>query len=219
MNSTSATATPARSAMAMPSPVTSTGLVVTAKSWPAPPVARSTLRAATSTTSPVGASARTPAQRPSRTIRSSANQRSQQRGRGVAHGHDERPLDLGAGGGAAGVDDTGEGVPTLPRQLQPAVGVAVEDRAQGDQLVDPRRALVDQHADRVEVAQPRPGGQRVGQVEVGRVGVGRRAPRPRRPGPSGCCPARARPWSARRPGGRAPRRPAPRRTALPRPSR
>ena len=41
MNSTSATATPARSAIAIPSPVACAGLVVTANSWPAPPVARS----------------------------------------------------------------------------------------------------------------------------------------------------------------------------------
>ena len=39
MNSTSATATPARSAIAIPSPVERDGLVVTAKHWPAPPVA------------------------------------------------------------------------------------------------------------------------------------------------------------------------------------
>ena len=42
MNSRSATATPARIAMAMPSPVDSGGLVVTAKHWPAPPVATTT---------------------------------------------------------------------------------------------------------------------------------------------------------------------------------
>ena len=49
-NSRSATATPARSAMAMPSPVDSVGLVVTAKSCPAPPVATSTWRARTAAT-------------------------------------------------------------------------------------------------------------------------------------------------------------------------
>ncbi len=39
MNSMSATATPARNAMAIPSPVDSAGFVVTAKHCPAPPVA------------------------------------------------------------------------------------------------------------------------------------------------------------------------------------
>ncbi len=96
----------------------------------------------------------------------------QQRGHGVAHGHHERPLDLGAGGGTAGVDDAGQAVPTLTRQLEPAVGVAVEHGPHGDELVDARRALLDQHPDRVAVAQPRAGRQRVGQVEVGGVRVG-----------------------------------------------
>src|ERR1039458_411545 len=45
MNSTSATGTPARRAMARPSAVASAGLVVTAKSWPAPPVASTVWRA------------------------------------------------------------------------------------------------------------------------------------------------------------------------------
>ena len=44
MNSMSAQATPARSAIARPSPVDWTGLVVAANSWPAPPVASSTWR-------------------------------------------------------------------------------------------------------------------------------------------------------------------------------
>ena len=53
-NSTSAVGTPARSAMATPSPVDSGGLVVTEKSWPAPPVASTTWSARTSTAGPVG---------------------------------------------------------------------------------------------------------------------------------------------------------------------
>ena len=72
-NSTSATGTPARSAMANPSPVDSCGLVVTAKSCPAPPVACTTWVARTSTTAPSGRNAVTPTQRPPSTIRSRAN--------------------------------------------------------------------------------------------------------------------------------------------------
>ena len=64
--------TPARSAMAMPSPVASSGLVVTANSWPAPPVASSTWRGPHLDAAPLGAGDRTPTQRPSSTIRSSA---------------------------------------------------------------------------------------------------------------------------------------------------
>ena len=75
MNSTSAVGTAARSAIATPSPVDSRGLVVTEKSWPAPPVASTTCSARISTGSPpAGASAVTPTQRPPSTRRSRANQ-------------------------------------------------------------------------------------------------------------------------------------------------
>ena len=52
-----------------------------------------------------------------------------------------------------------------------AVGVAVERGAERDQLVDARRALVDEHPHGVDVAQAGAGGERVGEVEVGGVGV------------------------------------------------
>ncbi len=84
-------------------------------------------------------------------------------------GRDERPLDLGPGRRAAGVDDAGPGVAALAGQGQRPGRLAVELGPQGDQLAHPAGPLVDQHADRVDVAQPGPGGQRVGQMEVGRV--------------------------------------------------
>src|SRR5262245_53334101 len=74
MNSTSATATPARRAMAMPSPVERAGFVVTAKHCPAPPVATTVWRARTSETTLSGARAVTPAARPPSTRSSSASQ-------------------------------------------------------------------------------------------------------------------------------------------------
>ena len=88
------------------------------------------------------------------------------------HGLDQRPLDLGAGGGAAGVHDAGQasGRPRGPARARPC-GVAVEHGAEGDELVDPARPLVDQHPHGVDVAQPGAGGEGVGQVEVGGVGV------------------------------------------------
>ncbi len=49
-----------------------------------------------------------------RTIRSRAKVRSSTRGGGLPHGGDEGPLDLEPGGGAAGVDDAGDGVAALP---------------------------------------------------------------------------------------------------------
>ena len=90
----------------------------------------------------------------------------------LPHGLDERPLDLGAGRRAAGVHDPRPCEwPPSRASSKPAVLVDVEDRAERDQLVDAARALVDQHADGVGVAQPGAGRERVGQVEVGGVGV------------------------------------------------
>ena len=68
----SASTAPARRAMAMPSPVASAGLVVTAKTWPAPPVASRVWRARIVTNGPSGVSAVTPRHRPSSTTRSTA---------------------------------------------------------------------------------------------------------------------------------------------------
>ncbi len=76
-NSTSAQATPARSAIARPSPVASTGLVVAAKTWPEPPVANRTWRERISCTAPLASMARTPTQRPASTTSSNANHCSQ----------------------------------------------------------------------------------------------------------------------------------------------
>ena len=88
------------------------------------------------------------------------------------HGVDERPLDLRAGGRAAGVDDprAASGRPRGRAASCPS-GSRSNAGAEGDELVDPGRALVDEHPHGVDVAQPGAGGERVGQVEVGGVGV------------------------------------------------
>ena len=171
MNSTSAHGTPARSAMARPSPVDSNGLVVAAKSWPVPPVASSTWRARISRL-PSGPRATTPRQRPSRTIRSRANHSSHTAAAVSRTAVDEGPFDLGPGRrrprrGRCGAASGRPRGPGAARRL----AVAVEDGAHGDELVDAPRALVDQHADGVDIAQAGAGGQGVGQMEVGRVGV------------------------------------------------
>ena len=85
------------------------------------------------------------------------------------HRRDQGPFDLEAGGRPAGVDHPGHRVAALAGQLQAAALVGVEHGAEGDQLVDPARALVDQHAHGVGVTEPDAGGQGVGQVEVGGV--------------------------------------------------
>ena len=84
---------------------------------------------------------------------------------------DQRAFDLGTRRRASRVDDAGERVPTLAGELQLTLAVPVEHRSHGDELVDAARALVDEHAHGVDVAQPVAGRQGVGQVEVGRVGV------------------------------------------------
>ena len=139
-NSTSAVGTPARSAMATPSPVDSAGLVVTEKSWPAPPVASTTWSARTSTGPAVAAAsgrqgqhARAAAALDQEVEREPSLEH--RAGRAVGGG-DERPLHLGTGGGTAGVHDARPGVAALAGQRQQARGLAVELDPEGDQLVD-----------------------------------------------------------------------------------
>ena len=117
-------------------------------------------------------------------------------------GRHQRPLDLGAGGRPPGVQDPGRGVAPLAGQGQRPARLPVEHGAQRDQLVHPGRALVDQHADGVGVAQPGPGGQRVGQVEVGRVLVAAEDGGHAALGPAGGRLRQLAPWSGPRPGGR-----------------
>ena len=90
---------------------------------------------------------------------------------GLPHRRHQRPLHLDPGRCPAGVHDAGVRVPALPGQQQLAVGVAVEDGPEGDELVDPPRALLDEDPHGVLVAQAGAGGEGVGQVQVGRVGV------------------------------------------------
>ena len=56
-------------------------------------------------------------------------------------------------------------------QFELAVDIPIEHRPERDQLLDPKRSLVDQHSHGFGVTQSRAGGQRVGEVEIGRVGI------------------------------------------------
>ena len=76
-----------------------------------------------------------------------------------------------AGGVASGVRDAVAVVPALAGQQDLAGGVAVELRAEGDELAHARRALGDQRGDRLDVAEADPGHQ--GVVQVLLRGVGR----------------------------------------------
>ena len=123
-NSTSAVGTPARSAMATPSPVDSGGLVVTEKSWPAPPVASTTWSARTATGGGPrrlgGRQRGHPDAAPAFDDQVEGEPALEHRAGGAVGGVDQGPLDLGAGGGAAGVDDPRPRVAALAGQRQRA---------------------------------------------------------------------------------------------------
>ena len=84
------------------------------------------------------------------------------RGR-VEHPGDQRPLDLGAGGVAAGVGDAVAVVAALAGQRELAVAGAVEAGAERDQLADRGRTLAHEHPHRGLVAEPGAGDERVGE--------------------------------------------------------
>ena len=88
---------------------------------------------------------------------------------GGVHRGDQGPLDLRAGGVAAGVRDPVAEVAALAGQRQLAGLGVVEDRAQRDQLADRVRPLGHQHPDRLLVADAGAGDERVVQVLVGGV--------------------------------------------------
>ena len=174
-NSRSRSTAPARSASAMPSPVETDGLVVAENTWPRPPLASTTARQSTAPTpsrcpSPITCRV-TPATPPSSPgIRSRTSACSVTSMSGAAsHGGDERPLDLGAGGVAAGVRDAVAVVAALAGQRELAGLGVVEDRAQRDQLAHGVRALGDERADGLLVADAGAGDEGVAQVLVGGV--------------------------------------------------
>ena len=157
-NSRSATAAPARIAIAMPSPVDNAGLVVTANIWPAPPVASTVWRARTSWRAPSGPNATTP---------DAATVVDEQVGGEPPLPHldpvecddrrHERPLDLGARRVTTRVDDAGQGVTSFACQRERgglAVAGAVEHRAERHQVPHPVGTLRHEHAHCVGVAQP-----------------------------------------------------------------
>ena len=154
--------------MARPSPVAADGFVVTSNSWPAPPVASTTGRRL-ELVAPAGVADR------DAVTRAVLDEQVHRDGvltdlrDGPLRRGDQGALHLRAGCRAAGVKDARVGVPALARALQGAGRLAVEDRAECDQLLDARRPLVDEHPDRVHVAQPRTRSERVGEVQVRRV--------------------------------------------------
>ena len=174
-NSRSRTVAPARSAIAVPSPVATAGLVVCEKTWPRPPLASTTARQCTAPTpsfwpSPITCRVR-PATAPFVVEQQVDGQRVLDHldlGRGLDGGV-EGPLDLGAGGVAAGVRDAVAVVAALAGQADLAGGVVVEVGAERDQLADGGGAVGDQDAYGLLVAGARAGHEGVALVLLGGV--------------------------------------------------
>jgi len=83
----------------------------------------------------------------------------------------ERPFDLGAGRVPAGVHDPRDGVAALAGVREVVIGAAVELGAEPDELPDPFRPFGDEDPDRVDVAEPRAGGDGVRQVQFRGIDV------------------------------------------------
>ena len=79
----------------------------------------------------------------------------------VSRASDQRPLDLGAGGVAARVDDAERAVPALPRPCQQAARTRVEPSTARPQVRDRGGATVEDRAHGVFVAKPGACGERV----------------------------------------------------------
>ena len=90
--------------------------------------------------------------------------------RRARRGDDERSLDLGSGGRAAGVHHTRVAVATFARELQRSVSVAIESSAERDELAHTLGSFVHEHPHRVVVAQPHAGAEGIGLVL--RLGIG-----------------------------------------------
>ena len=182
--------------MATPSPVASTGLVVTANSWPAPPVASSTCAARTRRDSPRSSTADDAAA--ASVLDEQVERRSDARSTAAAvlrtASTSARSISAPVAAPPAWTTRATEWPPSRASASAPSSSRS-NIGPEGDQLVDPARPLVDEHPDGVDVAQAGAGRQRVGEVEVGRVGIGAAehggdaALRP--PWSS---PGRARPW-------------------------
>ena len=144
----SRSAAPARRAMAMPSPVATGGFVVSANTWPAPPVASSVARASTVVSaSPASARKRQPTTRPSAHHEvGRAGERAHRRCRRVAGVFSSSARTISQPvASPQRVEHAVARVGALAREVE-AARLAVEARAPGRQLADPLRALLDQHA-------------------------------------------------------------------------
>ena len=158
--------------MATPSPVDSAGLVVTEKSWPAPPVASTTCVGphldGLGRRRPAAGRARRRSGRPRRAGRARTSPRAPRwpsgRWRRPARARPRRRWRRRRRGRRAGR----EWPPSRASASEP-VASRSNSTPERDQLVHAAGALVDEDPHGLLVAQPGAGGQGVGQVQVGRV--------------------------------------------------
>ncbi len=174
VNSMSCSAAPARQAMATPSPVATGGLVVSANTWPAPPVASSVARASTSVAVPSSSRKRHPITRPVAGHEVDRAREGKDADGGRAAGLvQQRPDHLPARRVAESVEDAVPRVRAFAGEVEPA-GLAIEARAPGGELADPLRAFLHQHARRRLGDEPRAGLEGVVEVQLGGVVHGHR---------------------------------------------
>ena len=152
----SSSAAPARRAIATPSPVATGGFVVSAKTWPAPPVASSVARARTDALDPgdVEEAAADDASLGEDEV-GRAGERTDLDGLGPPRPLQERADHLPARGVAQRMQHPVARMRALAGEVK-AARLAVEARAPGGELADPRRALLDQHPGRRRETMPAP---------------------------------------------------------------
>ena len=187
-NSTSRSSAPARAARARPSPVSPAGLVVVAKAWPKPPVARTTAPART----PRPAAARrqrltspasSPPTRPSGPVSRSTAATGSSASTVLSSGGPQGPVYLGPGGVAARVHDPVVAVTAFPVQR-----AAVQPGPEPGQPGDLPGRLGRQASHRAGSHRPAPGRRVSCWCHFARRPG--RSRRPGRPGPAGWRPRR-----------------------------
>ena len=155
----------------MPSPVATTGLVVSRNTWPAPPVASSVAARTHLVRPPAASTYLTPATRPCSTIEI-GHQRVVDRldRRQRPHALPQHAANLAARG-VAGVQHAPNAVGRFAAERRLAAGVAIEARAPGEQLADVRGPCSTSTLHRRLVAQTVAGADRVARVQRRRVVV------------------------------------------------
>ena len=153
----------------MPSPVASTGLVVTAVHLAAAPAGENDVRGLDELQLTVRVERHDAGAAPALEHEIEGKPALERGGGAVAHGFDKGALDLGTCGGAPRVENTRRRVAAFPRPRQSPARAPVEHGSQRDELVHALGPFVHEHPHRRLIAQSHAGAKSVRQVEIGRV--------------------------------------------------